>query len=420
MLDALTSHYPDLTPKKILILSLVFLYPAAAVIIPHAGGVVLIILVLAGMFSATGFHKQVMVWEKRVFLVFVLFFVLALVSMLNTENVTMGYERLEKLLQLPLAYFAYLYLRKSGLDLFPVFVSGLILAAFVLFCTAIIEVFVQGHPRADGVSYAIFFGDLAVLVSFLILAWVVLSAEVKGLPLYFGMLASLLGLVAALLSGTKGALIYIPAGIVVISFFLRHRFSWYRVSRLVIVLLAFMLAAWLLDISGYGPTARIKSDVAAVTNVEQSSGSTRTRVVLWEIAYSAWRESPLLGTGLGDFRQEVLSYFEQLNKKPIRYNQAHSNIMNVMATMGTVGLIGFLLLSFVPWIAVAGEKVVDDLLVLKAIVAIVVSAFFVFGLTETWTARNMFMRADIIFVVISLCLVFGYKQKRDTNELSSA
>jgi O-antigen ligase len=83
-----------------------------------------------------------------------------------------------------------------------------------------------------------------------------------------------------------------------------------------------------------------------------------TRISLWEIGWETYKQDPILGTGLGDFRDHLHSIAEAdtagiYEGANLRHSHCHNNFLQVMATSGTVGLLAFLFWIFAlpVWIA---------------------------------------------------------------------
>jgi O-antigen ligase len=415
MLDAIKRYYPELTPKTVFIISLVFLYPAAAATVPHAGGLVLIPLILAGLFTSLGFRKALHVWEKRVFLAFLLFFVYSATTLLYTENLATGLQRLDRIAQFSFAFFAYLYLRQSKLDLLPAFMGGLILGGVVLFVTAVIDLFVLGKVRASGHSYAIFFGDFCVLISFLLLAWILYNRQLSGWKLSITMLSGVAAMSAAFMSGTKGGLVYIPVGLLVVLLLMRSILDKAALVRLSIFFIGSVLLVSIMNAAGAGAMDRVKQDASALAGDGAVSSSTRVRIQMWEVAFRTWQAHPLLGVGLGDYRLALVDAFDDMGKQAPRYTHAHSNILNFLAETGLIGTALFIVASLLPAAAVMLLSASSELQLYQVVVVLIVTAMFVFGLTETWYSRNTFLRADIIFSIVAMSLYFNHRQQTNCN-----
>lgn len=83
----------------------------------------------------------------------------------------------------------------------------------------------------------------------------------------------------------------------------------------------------------------VRDRFATIFNPQFSSNS--ERVLIWESAVAMWRDYPLTGVGLNNFKKMEEIYLSPLHKEPF-HNHAHNIFLNFLAETGLVGLIGFL------------------------------------------------------------------------------
>lgn len=72
-----------------------------------------------------------------------------------------------------------------------------------------------------------------------------------------------------------------------------------------------------------------------------------TQLNLWRDSISIWKESPILGTGIGDFNDDVEKMIAEggaYATSPMGH--AHSIYFDALATTGTLGLAGMLFFMF--------------------------------------------------------------------------
>jgi O-antigen ligase len=85
---------------------------------------------------------------------------------------------------------------------------------------------------------------------------------------------------------------------------------------------------------------------------QNTYSSTGNRIELWKGALIMFKESPLLGIGLGDFQKNAEQLISEKKLKQLSdTNHAHSIYLQVLATRGTVGFIVLiaLLISLLRW-----------------------------------------------------------------------
>jgi O-antigen ligase len=101
-----------------------------------------------------------------------------------------------------------------------------------------------------------------------------------------------------------------------------------------------------------------------------------------------------------------------------QFGHAHSIYFDVLATAGLVGLVGVLVLMqavpfrmfYLPWL-----KENDPWLSFYALSGMTtIIAFAVFGLTEGWLARNMFVRTYLMCILVVMSSISVIKAKKLT------
>jgi O-antigen ligase len=89
-----------------------------------------------------------------------------------------------------------------------------------------------------------------------------------------------------------------------------------------------------------------------LTSIETMLEAEQTRTTLWRIGWQTFLREPMLGTGIGDFRDElhaladndVDGVYANVN---LRHSHCHNNFLQMMATSGLLGLAGL-----VQWVVV--------------------------------------------------------------------
>lgn len=67
--------------------------------------------------------------------------------------------------------------------------------------------------------------------------------------------------------------------------------------------------------------------------------SNSERILIWQSAVDMWRDYPITGVGLNNFKQMEEIYLSPLHKEPF-HNHAHNVFLNFLAETGLVGLVG--------------------------------------------------------------------------------
>ena len=143
------------------------------------------------------------------------------------------------------------------------------------------------------------------------------------------------GLVALVLTSSKGGLLQCAAGLVAV-YALRYRQVNRRAVAVAIgaVLLAAVAAALAVAASpGFAPAHRLFGDP---TNF---NGGLGTRTGLWSVALQIWQHHPFLGIGPGNFEDEVGKFLPGVHTHPNSY------FMQLLAEQGLAGLLVFVWLT---------------------------------------------------------------------------
>ena len=117
------------------------------------------------------------------------------------------------------------------------------------------------------------------------------------------------------------------------------------------------------------------------TTIKRNDASTRERYAIWEGAYNMFKDHPVLGVGLGQYKDNYQKKYILKKARERRLTHAHNNIMQMLAENGLVGCVGFLTLVFY----IFGSNVRDFIKKRCPYSLIIVSstfALFVQGLTE--------------------------------------
>jgi len=184
-----------------------------------------------------------------------------------------------------------------------------------------------------------------------------------------------------------------------------------------------------------------------------SQNTVQTRAQDWGIGFEMFKESPIIGTGIGDYKREFLEHKDDFLASPAgegydsyirRADQAHNEYVQILAELGllgllaTFGLIGFIIWSFVTRVRAATSSTAKWILAVlfAGIVAFIADAFFSFPLHLPANALAlvlllgaMYSRAlgggssfkfklsrssavasfTVLFVVVAVVSVFAYR-----------
>lgn len=217
---------------------------------------------------------------------------------------------------------------------------------------------VEGVSRADGHAplHAILYGNLSLLAGLCCLVGLVWAASQSHRRCWLAWLTAgaLGGLLASLLSGSRGGWISLP-----VVAWLLYRLWWCHWPvrrRWGAGILALSLIALPVLLPQSGVQGRVAAAIAEVKNIlaGNARGSIGTRVELYRGSLSLIAERPLLGHGLVGYREGMRQQVEQNERSPsvARHWHAHNDLLDGWVKRGLPGLVIVVGLYLIPLLAV--------------------------------------------------------------------
>lgn len=282
---------------------------------------------------------------------------------------------------------------------------------------AIYEKFFLGIGRVGGANNPIQFGNLALLMGFFCLAgmgWAISQPKGSKRNLYIILLilGALSGVLASLLSGSRGGWVGIPFVLLVL-FKAYHNLYSIRTK-----LIAFFVAILTIFVMFNTPSLHVKDRVdAAVHDIEQYKiGNTDTSVGLrfevWRGAALLIKEKPIMGWGKDGYRtgmQDIVNNYD-IAPRVASFGHAHNEIIDKTAKQGLLGFISLMLLYLVPiWYFSPYLKHQDySIRALAAAGTILPVAYIDFGLTQGFMSHN----SGVMMFAVWLMLWAAYLKNR--------
>lgn len=219
------------------------------------------------------------------------------------------------------------------------------LAASAIGILALFDILVRQAKRADAGDSAVIFGFVALALTGVVIGSI-LEMKTRKHGLRWFSLAFVLGLLAVLLSGSRGAWLALVLMLAVAAPFIFARVSW---SKRLVTILA--IAAILVLTSWSVPTVQKRFDrfIDMVTPYFDGSqpvklNSVSMRTETWKVGWQLARENPLLGIGPGHFRKRFIAYVETHPEFEgiIEIRHAHNQYIQTLVTSGLIGLAALL------------------------------------------------------------------------------
>lgn len=329
--------------------------------------------------------------ERTACLGYAIFTMAVLISLVETEFSSEAVRDLDVLLR-PLWAIPIIYLIirvRAGEELLW---FGISLGAIVVGLSAFYETFTTDHYiRANGSTSAITFGNTALLMGVISAIGIPYFRKLGRAYLVIPVLALLLGLLASLLSGSRGGWLALPSLILLLLWHFRR--EGYRQASLITALTLFLGIILVLVLPQTGVIDRIELAVTQfkqyfIDSVEYGNTSVGIRLELWHAAWNMFLEQPFFGGGIGHSFNEYLREEVKLgNYHPtvVRQTMPHNVFLDTLALQGLVGLAGLLSIwgaLGVVFLKAAREQETELRILGTAGLALLISYFF-FGLTDS-------------------------------------
>ncbi|EPC04245.1 hypothetical protein L861_02710 [Litchfieldella anticariensis FP35 = DSM 16096] len=268
-------------------------------------------------------------------------------------------------------------------------------AALTVGAIALFERWVLGHDRASNGINSIPFGNLSLLMgvlSLVALLWLMerqqRTRHFHVVWLYLALAAVLAGMMASLLSGTRGGWIAMPLLLWLIFRTYREVLSQMHLRLAGGAILGLVLLVALLPQSGV--TQRLVEtavDIQQYWTGESADGSIGVRLELWRGGAVLFSQAPLAGWGEGrmEVARDDMVAEGALDKGASLHDQLHSDIIDTAARRGLLGLMALGMLYGVPlWSFAQFLRHSDpDIRALALAGVLIPVAFIDFGLTQS-------------------------------------
>ncbi len=407
------------------------LLPISMVVINNVGGLVFVILLATGLIIIIrGGMNEVSFSAKELAFFFSLTLIVvtgAISAMVN--GVELG--KIDRLIILPCAIPIYVLFKRYPVSEAALWIgaaSGAIIAAIV----AIIEIlFSAVEIRVGGSTNPIMFGDISLVMGFISLAGMSWFFKFNRYFCIIPLLAFISGVLASILSLSRGGWLAIPIVCFLFFSFASKRLGFKQVLPLLAILFV------IIGSSIYAPGLDVKDKVFnrienTATNISgylestsiddpYRSTSVGQRLEMWRTAWFIFKENPLLGVGWGSYNEHAKKYVDDKMVIPevADYPHPHSQYLSALAKGGVAGIISLAVLFgtstlffFSGLVAPASHQ---KLIRISLAGFIFTFSFIIFGLTEAVLERSRIM----IFFSFYLCIFMVFFMSEETPVDSS-
>lgn len=212
-------------------------------------------------------------------------------------------------------------------------------------------------------------------------------------------LAFFAGCAALIFNGTRGAwLAVLPVFGFILLFYISQK------NKAAIVCLALLVAA------GFGLTYN-KAFMARVSTITSTKYQSNTeRLLIWQSAYNMFLDHPVLGVGLGQYKDNYQKKYISPKAKEPYITHAHNNFLHMLAENGMVGFLGFVgmigYFMYAPFMRFWKNHNPYALMLFSFTLSLALQ-----GLTENNFGNSAVMKA--FWLLLGCLLVLDYNYKKD-------
>lgn len=344
--------------EKFVLLS-VFLFPLVIVLVKHAGSIIFSLIAIVALFYfftkalKNNFSRD----EKLLFYSCLFLFLAAMLTAWLGGFDKMAWKKMDSFLNLllivPLYFLFKQYLTKS-----KVIWWGLATAVIACGLVAIYErqygsLYSGFSLRAKAATHPILFADVILSMTFMWLAYFTtqIGHQIKTIENWLWLPVLLLGLTAVFLSGSRGAWVVVPVLVLMMFWQFRDQLSSKKLMISAAVLMAVMLAAYLLPATGIKKRIELTVDnVAKYEAGTQKGSSIGTRFEMWKASLMIFNENKSVGVGWGNYKESAQKLVDdgRVFKSAAAWNHPHNQFLSMMVNGGSIMLLALLLFIIVP------------------------------------------------------------------------
>ena len=381
----------------------VFMLAVFGASVKHVASYTLALLFLSSCFYVKHWRtswRSLSVNEKNVLIGFLVFTGAGIMSYYNASDDYEYIKELGRYLRFSIAVPVFLFLVYTRCNLYKYLIYGVIVSGPVYLGFALYSWYNNPHLPAQFGYHHTMFGDAAMLNAGIMAAWLLTCKQsklIKGIVV----VSIFCALYASILSQSRGAWIVLPAYALILVYYSLQT----RVVRLryMVITLAIIIASIAVSPAKDIISSRYNQAVSEVQQFSEGKNldsSVGTRLAMWAIAVDVWKQHPLIGTGLGNFDEEIKRIQAEGEYREIYpHDDSHNVYFQTLATTGLIGLVIFMVsMIILPLILFNKSGKWDSSKNLTGIILIV--SFVIFGLTWSWIMRAPFIAVYLVFYLV--------------------
>ena len=348
-------------------------------------------------------------------------------SLVNSEDVSESIGRYERYTRCLLFIPLYMFVKRFNLKLSAYLSWSLVLGCLVTGLVAIYQYHILEIMQPSGARQINRFGFTAVLLFLLLVVQIIFNWK-KKIFVLSAMITSIVIVYAIILNKTRGAMVCVFPFLALIFFYVRDRMSrrsiyFFLVAFLMLLFIflhpSSMVAQWFQV--GFEQFENFIED--PLVNYKNSWGM---RSLLMYHGLLIFMQSPVLGTGLGDYYNDLTVLMESgkaVVNDPILLEGPHNIFIHYLAETGIVGCAAFITSIFIiptyiytKYLIRHGQNKHISLFCLSGLTTMI--CHFVFGMFNTWLTNNS-ISIYLIFNLIFMSSIFlELNKNKDINDNS--
>ena len=202
----------------------------------------------------------------------------------------------------------------------------------------------QGDDRIDATMGNATYLAIYIVFHIFLLAWLFFKSEGKNLFLRMGLLVLILfEFFIVYKTATRGAILGLIAGLFVGSIInaiyskgLTRKLALGGLGAIIFLVIGFITVK---------DTSFVKSSdvLTRFASISFNETTTQSRFIIWDMAYQAWKEKPILGWGPENFVYVFSKYYKsELWRQEPWFDRAHNVFLDWLTATGIVGLVTYL------------------------------------------------------------------------------
>jgi len=401
--------------------------PVGMVAIDNIGGLVFVILFLTGLALIIRGGLKEVYFSKNELAFFISLTLIVVTGVISAIVNDVGMGKVDRLVILPCAIPIYILFKRYPVDEAALWV-GVSLGAIIAAIVAILEVlFSAGNIRAGGSTNPIMFGDIALVMGFISLAGMGWFFKFNKAFLLIPIVASVSGILASILSLSRGGWLAIPVVLLLTFCFVMKRLNFKQMLTLLTIFI--VITGSVIYAPGLGIKDKVFNRVDQTmvrisgylesTSIDDPIRSTSVgqRLEMWKTAWLIFKEHPLFGVGWGSYNDQARQYVDKKIVIPLvaEYPHPHSQYFSALAKGGIVGIISVAVLfgisARIYFKGLVSPVSSQKLIRISQAGLIFILSFSIFGLTEAVLERSRI----IIFFSFYLSVIMAFFTQAEKN-----